>query len=466
MNYAAPLREGLPQKATLISLTDLGAATFKPSGANTVPREEGGLKKAERLFREAMVYPAIMVLENKRPEKPYRFRVARFLPKTLPVSPDKALEAVKSGFASLSPERDHLPLLCGGRDCGDVFLAESDWLWRRGWYLMPPCERKVWEKLDQVGRLPQIPPGSDVFSSEAPRLAKYTATQGGGFQGISTGLDEVMVLKQVGEDKNRGLLYLVPKGKEGDPAAWQKPVALERKVLRPFLFGRDVDRWHLSWKGYWVIFPYWYGQVGNKKGWHLIPTKENLSLEPYSDWPEKAPLMDQDYPHLWAYLKEHEERLRAREGERYRKGKEDEWRWYDLAVPRSLEAAKGPKLLVQLLASSAKYASDEEGKFLFQGGGKGGGAYGISLKDDYKHLAPVFLGLLNSSVADFYLKHISSVYSGGFWSYADAFLKWVPVPEATDEQKKRLAECVGKLTEKVNEYHEVKEALASFPQGY
>jgi hypothetical protein len=269
-----------------------------------------------------------------------------------------------------------------------------------------------------------------------------------------------MVLKQVGEDKNRGLLYLVPKGKEGDPAAWQKPVALEREVLRPFLFGRDVDRWHLSWKGYWVIFPYWYGQVGNKKGWHLIPTKENLSLEPYSDWPEKAPLLDQNYPHLWAYLKEHEERLRAREG------KEDEWRWYDLAVPRSLEAATGPKLLVQLLASSAKYASDEEGKFLFQGGGKGGGAYGISLKDDFKHLAPVFLGLLNSSVADFYLKHISSVYSGGFWSYADAFLKWVPVPEATDEQKKRLAEYVCKLTEKVNEYHEVKEALASFPQGY
>ena len=88
------------------------------------------------------------------------------------------------------------------------------------------------------------------------------------------------------------------------------------------------------------------------------------------------------------------------------------------------------------------------------------------MKDDFKHLAPVFLGLLNSSVADFYLKHISSVYSGGLWSYADAFLKWVPVPEATDEQKKRLAECVGKLTEKVNEYHEVKEALASFPQGY
>ena len=318
VNYAAPLREGLPQKDTLVSLTDLGAATFKPSGANTVPREEGGLKKAERLFREAMVYPAIVVLENKRPEKPYRFRVARFLPKALPVSPDKALEAVQLGFASLSPERDHLPLLCGGRDCGDVFLAESDWLWRRGWYLMPPCERKVWEKLDQVGRLLQLCPGSDEIPSEAPRLAKYTATQGGGFQGISTALDEVMVLKQVGEevdeDKNCSLLYLVPKGKEGDPAAWQKPVALEREVLRPFLFGRDVDRWHLSWKGYWVIFPYWYGQVGNKKGWHLIPTKENLSLEPYSDWPKKAPLLDQDYPHLWAYLKEHEERLRAREG--------------------------------------------------------------------------------------------------------------------------------------------------------
>ncbi|WP_223201917.1 hypothetical protein, partial [Streptococcus pneumoniae] len=56
----------------------------------------------------------------------------------------------------------------------------------------------------------------------------------------------------------------------------------------------------------------------------------------YQDWPEDAPILDRDYPHLWSYLKAHEKVLRAREKGRYRKGTPEEWCWYDLGRPQNL----------------------------------------------------------------------------------------------------------------------------------
>jgi len=443
-NYAIKLREDLPKRAKLLALVDLGAATF-----NAV-KGEGG----ERPFKEATVYPAIFAWENQKPESSYAFPAARFLPKEVPLTLQEALEQVKGALSQLGEANPHIPL----EGCyGDVFLAQSAWLWPRGWYIMPPGERAVWEKIDRIGRWAGVDPGSDTVPPEARRLINFTATTSGGFQGIVTGRDEVLVLKQVGEDKDRGLLFLVPKGQEGNREAQKHPVAIEKEVLRPFLFGRDVDRWHLSWKGYWVIFPYWYGQVGNKKGWHLIPTKENLGLEPYSDWPKKAPLLDRDYPHLWAYLKAHEAELRAREGGKYQAGKPEAWRWYDLARPQSLEAATRPKILLQTMAKRPEFALDEWG-FLFAGSG-GANAYGLLVKESVNR--KVIVAIANSNVSYFYIKNISPIFSGGYISYGDQSIKWLPIPEIPDEEAEVLSKLVDDAIQAAAEMHH----LQSFREG-
>ena len=468
VNYAASLRTELPKKARVLSVTDLGAVTFEPPGAD----------QASRLFKEAMVYPAITILENRPPEGSYRFHAARLLPKTVPASPEAALKKVRVGFRALG-KKDHLPLTLRGEDYGDVFLAHSGWLTARGWYLMPPSERVVWEKLDAVGSQtdPTLPlkadEGGDI-PNNVRRLINYTATESGGFQGIVTGLDEILVLRQIGKAPDQSMLYLEPKG--GGEA-----VAIEEEVLRPFLFGKDVDRWRINWQGWWVVFPYWYGTVfkrdrhGNPKpevGWHLIPSAENLNYErkagrrpkvfrPFEGWPQDAPLLDRDYPHLWQYLKAHERELRARENGRFEEGERDEWRWYDLARPQSLDAAAGKKLLVQLLSRKARYAYEFEGGYYFQAGGKGGGVYGISL---LSRVNPwMFLGLLNSMSLDFFLKQISSVYAGGFFSYADAFIKWLPIPEANPEDQKRLSDLAKELTRLTRDLAELEDDLANFP---
>lgn len=450
VGYAVKLRESLPQRARLISLVHLGAATFNAA------KVAGG----ERPFKEASVYPAIFIWENHKPEDEYAFPAARFLPKQVSLTLEEALRDVKDAFSKLDKTKLHIRM----KGCaGDAFLAQSTWLWPRGWYVMPPHERQVWEKIDRIGHVPGVDLSLNTIPPGARRLLNITVTTSGGFAGVQTSLDEVLVLKQIDEDEKKGLLYLVPKGKEGDPKSWKNPVAIEKEVLRPFLFGRDVDRWYLDWKGYWVVFPYWYGEVGNRRGWHLIPTEENLGLKYYQDWPEDAPILDRDYPHLWSYLKAHEKVLRAREKGRYRKGTPEEWCWYDLGRPQNLEAATNPKLLIQLLASEGKVAWDKEGKFLFQAGGKGGGVYGISLKEDA--LSPLLLGVLNSFVGDFYIKSISSSYSGGYYSYADAFIKWLPIPEISEEYKEELTKLVHRVEERTARLRKMRSELEGFPQS-
>ena len=467
-NYAAALREELPKRARVLSVTDLGAVTFEPPEAD----------QATRLFREAMVYPAITILKNQPPEGSYVFPAARLLPKAVPASPETALKSVREGFTALG-KTGYSTLLLEGEDSGDVFLASSDWLTARGWFLMPPTERSVWEKLDAVGKQtdhtlrPREDTGGDI-PNNVRRLVNYTTTRSGGFQGISTALDKVMVLRQVDEDPEKGLLYLTPRG-------GGETVAIEKEVLRPFLFGTDIDRWRINWQGWWVVFPYWYGVVSDESDggglgiakWHLIPSTENLdykrsrregrgmrTFQPFEHWPQDAPVLDRDYPHLWRYLKAHEGELRAREGGRFNPGNKDEWRWYGLAYPRSLEAITiVPKILLQTAASIPEVAVDSVGYF-FAGSGTHN-VYGMVLS---KRLSPFFVAsILNSNVADYYAKQTSAVFSGGYYSYGDQFVKWLPIPRVDTDVHQHLSGLANELTRLAQAIAETEDKLANFP---
>jgi hypothetical protein len=233
------------------------------------------------------------------------------------------------------------------------------------------------------------------------------------------------------------------------------------------LFGKDVERWHVGWEGWWVIFPYFrhegrYRFMPSSEYWDFELTRGNSSHRVFEGYPEDSPRIDEEYPKLWAYLKTHEAALRGREGGRFKRGKREEWRWYDLARPQSLEASSQGKIVAQLLARSAQFATDEGGAY-FQAGGKGGGVYGILLHPTWdEHL---FLGLLNSKTLDFHLRHISSVYSSGFYSYADAFLKDLPIGSATNEQQQAIIAAARTLIEKTAVLREREKAVAAFPDS-
>jgi len=216
-NYAAGLRGGLPKVAKILSITDFKAVTFAP------PEET----LASRLFKEAMVYPAILIAARHTLNgKPYTFKTARFYPKSAPLHPAEAISALRRGHA----ESAYTTLEAGGKAYADVFEQASESLKAGGWHLMPEPERKVFEKLEAIGN--QIGTAlPDKVTDQTRKLKNYTATESGGFAGIQTSLYSHMVLKQLSEDAQKGLLYVQPRG--GGEAFW-----VEKEPLRPFLFGK------------------------------------------------------------------------------------------------------------------------------------------------------------------------------------------------------------------------------------
>ncbi|SEJ91492.1 hypothetical protein SAMN04488058_13517 [Deinococcus reticulitermitis] len=473
--YAEGLRQNLPRAADLRSLLNMGAATFQPENET----------KASRLFKEAMVYPAILSLQKREQgteDDAPPFPAVRLMPRTINKHPEDALKQIRSVYDDLRAGKqvtlDELgdATLIEAPKHGDYSAGRRDFT-HAGWYVMPEAERQVFEKLDTVGR--QVDPevrdamtsaGVPTAAEPYRRLKTYTATVSGGFQGVATGLDGVLVLRQVGQSADGKLLTLIPRG-------GGESVTIEKDALRPFLFGKDVQRWHVDWKNWWVVFPY----METDTGFKLMPTEQyrehkveakgrgkGKSKEQaeyrrvFAGYPEDLPNLEKLYPHLWAYLTTNEKALRGRENGRYKIGKADEWRWYDLARPQGLEASAGAKLVLQLLSSSINAALDTKGHF-FQAGGKGGGAYGVSLSKT--ETLDSFACLIAGKASDFFIKLTGTVYSGGYYSYSDAHIRNLPIPQASPEQRKRLSELSKALTTKTGELRETEAKVDGFPES-
>jgi N-6 DNA Methylase len=428
---ASSVRRLFPTAAKIISVTDFKAARF----------EDGNL------FSGAMTYTCVLTAERTPSTADDTFSVVRFYPRPVPAAKSAVITRIFTKHRELSaaPNRNLTGVVINGHTIADAFWETAASLQERGWYFMPPDERPLFESLDSIGdaRDPEL---ADVLGNPGHRrLINYTSTQSGGFAGVQTSLDDVMILRVV--DSDGDLVSATPKG--GGAAVW-----LECSAVRPFLFGENVWRWSIRDQEWVVLFPYF----RHEERYLLVPSDDYWDFHRpgrgrvFAAWPEGAPRLESHFPHLNAYLHDNERALRERERQRFVVGRSDEWRWYDLAYPRSLVEANEPKLVVQLLARSRQVAADRAGRYLFQAGGKGGGVYGISplRQNDLWYL----LGLLNSEATDFYLRHITQFYNpSGSCSYADAYLKYIPVPMAEPETRAEIeasARYLAEMTERIN----------------
>jgi len=80
-----------------------------------------------------------------------------------------------------------------------------------------------------------------------------------------------------------------------------------------------------------------------------------------------------------------------------------------------------PKLLVPDISDRSSFSFDIQGEYAFTSG------YGILLKESFIESSKYILGLLNSKVADFYLKQVSTTIRGGFFRYFKQFIEKVPL---------------------------------------
>ncbi|MDW8031512.1 MAG: N-6 DNA methylase [Candidatus Bipolaricaulota bacterium] len=403
-NYAQKLREELLQLAEIELIFDL---------------------RDTRVFKDALNYPAILIAYRTDSPKRKQFVAARVFAD--PGEGPKAL--LDEAQVLIQNVKKKGPYILGKHV--DAFIEQTANLSSQGWYLMPPKEWRVFRKLNKAA---------------THRLHELTLTQSGGFQGLATGCDDVFILKFV-EDRGKTLL-VQPKGEP------DKELEIEKELLRPWLFGRDVERWHIAWDGWYVIFPY----VRIDRVYKLIPSEENAKLEPFKPYADKAPRME-DFPRAWRYLNDHKEVLQNRESGRFVHD------WYGAARPQNLEFYEQEKILLQVSSTKPDVALDEQGRFVFTAGGTSG-VYGVALAPKLNRW--FILALLNSSLLDFYLKHVSTVYTGHSYSYGDQFIKLLPIrlPRTKVEREvaKRLANLAQKLTETKGKLRAKEQERAAFPE--
>jgi hypothetical protein len=424
VEYGRKLREELPEFLRVNLLFDL---------------------RDTRVFEGALNYPAILIAERKDRTTEGELEAARVF------TSEAAFTDLVTQLHRLRREIKSVPVARSGST--EAFLFPRTRLGGHGWWLMPPGERAIFDKLKGASGRP---------------LIDLSASHSAAFQGYSTSADSILVFDET-EDLGEHLKLRVRHDHDGCEG---KPVEIEKGALRPFLFGKDVGRWSVDWKRTWVMLPYdryakeqtLEGRV--TEGWNLIPCRRNLDKFQFLE-PDKIQIFEERFPKAWKYLRKHEEELRKREDDRFRETKSEGHLWYGATYPRGLDYYFRPKLVLQLLSRRNSFAFDREGQYVFQAGGKGGGVYGIAPGQRIADLGAL-LAFLNSRVADFLIKETSSVYGGRFYSYGDQFLRDLPVAEGVlnshcGASLSRIAES---LTGYAGRRDLLRQKLLSFPASF
>lgn len=329
----------------------------------------------QQVFDDATTYTAIVFLRKNRNE---RVRCA-------------LIKKLKKTVAQLSLIQHNSAL--STRD-EDIFELNLDSITKEPWVLAGPAEQRILSKLAKYPRL--------SFGSK--RI----------FQGLVTGADSIFILEPL---EDRGDVFKVYSKSLG------KECMIEKALLKPFLYGRNMQKW-------------------------LIPSSESLVLFPYKITEGRAYLLEKEelaaeYPRAWKYLNDNREGLENRE-----RGK---WKgidyWYALGRRQNLEQFDQPKIMTQVLAYRAAFSIDEDSHYYFAGAG-GSNGYGITLEADLS--LKYCCGVLNSSLLDWNLKKVSTSHRGGYWIYAKRFLDKLPLRKPSKQEidaKNRIETLVEKILE-------------------
>lgn len=229
------------------------------------------------------------------------------------------------------------------------------------------------------------------------------------FQGIITGADKIFIL--VREDS--GLFYSNESGKEYN---------LEKELLHPLLKGsKHIRRYRSETSEKFVIFPY-----------KIIDNKA-VSIDEEE--------LQKRFPKIYNYLHENKTTLQKRDS-----GKMKGDSWYLYSRNQNLSRFGQGKLMTPSIAKFSSFTYDEKNDFFFVGsGGGGGGAYGVTLKD--KSFSLQILAILNSKLVSYFIRNISSKFSGGYFAFNKQYIEEIPIIIPPEKEKSKLAELAKRQLE-------------------
>lgn len=190
-------------------------------------------------------------------------------------------------------------------------------------------------------------------------------------------------------------------------------VTIERGLVKPLLKGEDVHRYDNITTDRFVIFPYKleYGKA-------ILYTEEEFSTL---------------FPQGYAYLKECEDVLRAREKGRLMN---DDF-WYRYIYPKNLTLFDNEKLVAPEISLGGNFSYDLKGEFYSTTK-----IYGYIKSENIHESYKFWLGLLNSKLFWFYLQNTGYVLRGGYFTFKTNYVAPFPIPQCIPQNLVSVVETL------------------------
>ena len=182
-----------------------------------------------------------------------------------------------------------------------------------------------------------------------------------------------------------------------DRTTWDKLIAAHPSsvdILKPFLHGEDLRRWHVDTPQQWLIF-----------------THRGIAIN--------------DYPAILKHLEKYREVLRKRKGKQ---------KWYELPVSLGdAERFAQPKLVCPNTYNHQTFAVDTSGYYY------GNTSYLIPTEEKW------LCGLLNSRTVEWFYSQVSNQLTIDYLRARSGYIQQIPIPNLTPAQKTLIAKLVDYL---------------------
>ncbi|MCF8710377.1 Eco57I restriction-modification methylase domain-containing protein [Rhizorhapis sp. SPR117] len=244
-----------------------------------------------------------------------------------------------------------------------------------------------------------------IISGKRPLREIY----GKPFRGVTTGRNDAFVVNQKTRD-----------GLVANDAALNN-------LLKPWLEGKDLERWHQVGRDQWIIF-----------------ARQGLDLS--------------GYPAIVDYLSGHREKLEPRP-ENWKPSRPDEkwpgrkpgtYRWSEIQDKTAYWSKfSNEKIVSTKISSQPTFSVDRSGSIISNT------AYMIDAKSDNEFVT----SLLNSTLALFQFKSIFAVKSGGFFEIQPEGLSAFPIPSASPKQKAEISSLARAAQSAAEKRHDLQQAI-------
>jgi len=271
-------------------------------------------------------------------------------------------------------------------------LPEED-----AWTLAPQAERKLIERLNQSCK-----PLQDCCKGIAV--------------GIQTSADDIYHMKRIAPNR-----YETRAGEE---------VAIEDAIMHPLVSGPEAKRYQVPKTDTYLLFPY---LLERGTGASPVRTEELIPKVRLFTANE----MQARFPLAWAYFKQHEAALRARE----KRKMDDDTKWWAYNYPKNLDKQELPKLMVPRLIPRLFCAMDLDGACYLDNVDVGGVL--CTDRDELPYLAAI----LNSPVCNFVWRRTSKPFQNDYRSANKQFIAPLPIPDATPEDRAEVSRRARELQE-------------------